>query len=148
VDLNGQTTSYGYTYDSTGNETIATNAPGESPSTYTSLQREKTSCTANSALPCYEIDTNTSLYSSAITRTFYDQQGRAIETRTPGPTPGDDTVVATLYTDEASSVWKSEPFQVADGSGWLDPITVTDINGNKPGGTKTFTDALGRTFAT
>jgi RHS repeat-associated protein len=148
VDLNGQTTAYGYTYDSTGNETIATNAPGESPTTYTSLQREKTSCTTSSALPCYEIDTNKSLYSGAITRTFYDQQGRAIETRTPGPTPGDDTVVATIYADENASVWKSKPFQVADGSGWLDPSTVTDINGNKPAGTYTFTDALGRTIAT
>ena len=147
VDLNGQTTSYGYSYDSSGNETIATNAPGENPATYTSLQREKTTCPTSNTLPCYEIDTNTSLYSGAITRTFYDQQGRAVETRTPGPTPGDDTVVATIYHDEANSVWKSEPFQVADGAGFLNPTGVTDVNGNTPGGTVTFSDALGRTMA-
>ncbi len=147
VDLNGQPTSYGYTYDSTGNETIATKAPGEGGS-YTSQQTEHTTCTEDSALPCYEIDTNNSLYSSAITRTFYDQQGRVVETRTPGPTPGDDTVVATVYKDELSATWKTQPFQVPDGSGWLDPSTTKDVNGNAPSWTETFTDALGRTIAT
>jgi RHS repeat-associated protein len=99
-------------------------------------------------LPCYEIDKSATLYSSAISRTFYDAQGRVVETRTSGPTPGDDTVVATVYKDEAGSIWKSVPFQVADGSGWIDPSTAKDINGNTPAGTVTFIDALGRTIAT
>ena len=147
VDLNTQTTSYTYAYDSHGNETINTKAPGETGS-YTGQQSEASSCTGSSILPCYQIDTNQSLYSSAVTRTFYDQQGRAVETRTPGPTPGDDTVVMTIYNDQNNSVWKSEPFQVASGTGWLNPTGATDINGHIPAGTWTFADALGRTIAT
>jgi YD repeat-containing protein len=146
VDPNGQPTSYNLSYDSSGNETINAVAPGATG--YTSRQTEHSTCTSSSTLPCYEMDTNTSLYSGAVTRTFYDQQGRAVETRTPGPTPGDDTVVATIYKDEANSVWQSEPFQVADGSGWINPTGAKDINGNTPAGTTSFQDALGRTIAT
>ncbi|HEU5381736.1 MAG TPA: RHS repeat-associated core domain-containing protein [Ktedonobacteraceae bacterium] len=147
TDVNGQTTGYGYSYDGSGNETITTSEPGEGGS-YTTRQSEATSCTSSSTLPCYEIDTNNSLYPNAISRTYYDQQGRAIETRTPGPTSGDDTVVETVYNDQNHTVWKSVPFQVADGSGWLDPTTTKDINGNLPAGTTTFYDALNRVIAT
>ncbi len=146
VDLNSQTTSYSYSYDSNGNETINVKAPGEGGS-YTSRQVENAQCTSTSTLPCYEIDANTLLYSSAISRTFYDAEGRAVETRTPGPTPGDDTVVMTVYNDQNNTVWTSEPFEVTDGSGWLDPTTTKDINGTAPAGTTTFSDALGRTIA-
>ncbi len=145
VDANGQTSSYSVGYDGSGNETVNVKAPGESGS-YTTRQNENGQCSTNSTLPCYEIDSNTSLYSSAISRTFYDAQGRAVETRTLGPTPGDDTVVMTVYNDQNNSTWQSVPFQVADGAGWLDPTTAKDINNNTPAGTATFMDALGRTF--
>ena len=147
VDPNNQTTSYSYSYDSNGNETINTKEPGESGS-YTSRQVENMTCTTSSTLPCYEIDSNSLLYPNAISRTFYDSQGRQVETRTPGPTPGDDTVVMTVYNDQNYTMWQSEPFQVADGSGWIDPNGAKDINGNAPAGTTTFYDALGRTIAT
>jgi hypothetical protein len=138
--------SFNYSY-SNGNETIHVSEPGEAPGSYTTKQNENTACTASSTLPCYEIDKSATLYSSAISRTFYDAQGRVVETRTSGPTPGDDTVVATVYKDEAGSIWKSVPFQVADGSGWIDPSTAKDINGNTPAGTVTFIDALGRALS-
>ncbi|HVU67377.1 MAG TPA: SpvB/TcaC N-terminal domain-containing protein, partial [Ktedonobacteraceae bacterium] len=146
MDANGQVTGYSYAYDSNGDETINLTAPGGT--WYTSRQSEHSTCTSSSALPCYEIDTNSGLYSSAVSRTFYDSQGRAVETRTPGPTPGDDTVVMTVYNDQNDSVWKSEPFQVVSGSGWIDPTGAKDVNGNVPAGTMTFSDALGRTLAT
>src|SRR5579875_1669838 len=97
-------------YDSNGNETINTKEPGESGS-YTSRQVENMTCTTSSTLPCYEIDSNSLLYPNAISRTFYDSQGRQVETRTPGPTPGDDTVVMTVYNDQNYTMWQSEPFQ-------------------------------------
>ncbi|HEX7733346.1 MAG TPA: RHS repeat-associated core domain-containing protein, partial [Ktedonobacteraceae bacterium] len=149
TDPNGQVTSYSLSYDSNGNETITVKSPGET-GTYTTRQSENSQCADGITRPCYEIDTNTLLYSSAVSRTFYDAQGRAIETRTPGPTPGDDTVVMTVYNDQNNTVWKSVPFQVSDqsvGSGWLDPSTTKDINTNTPAGTTTFMDALGRTIA-
>ena len=147
VDLNTQTSSDSFAYDSHGNETITIKVPGETGS-YTSQQSEASSCTGNSTLPCYQLDTNTLLYSSAITRTFYDQEGRAVETRTPGPTAGDDTIAMTVYNDQNNSVWKSIPFEVATGTGWLNPTGARDINGHAPAGTTTFADALGRTIAT
>src|SRR5579883_1299521 len=147
TDANGQTTSYSYSYDSSGNETISVKAPGESGA-FTTQQSEYSNCMTNSTLPCYEIDTTSALYPNAISRTFYDAQGRAIETRTPGPTPGDDTIVATVYNDQNHTKWQSEPFQMASGSGWLDPNGATDIAGQTPAGTTTFYDALGRVIAT
>jgi RHS repeat-associated protein len=153
TDPNNQPTSYSYAYDSGGNETITTNQPGETGS-YTSRQVENSQCvdwrtlsSPQDLYPCYEIDSNNSLYPNAVSRTFYDALGRAVETRTPGPTPGDDTVVMTVYNDQAHTMWQSEPFQVADGSGWIDPSTAKDINGNTPAGTTTFYDALGRALA-
>ncbi len=115
---------------------------------YTNQSTQYSTCTASSTLPCFEIDTNNSLYSSAISRTFYDSQGRAVETRTPGPTPGDDTVVITVYNDQNHTKWQSVPFQVASGATWLDKATAKDINGNTPAGTVTFYDALNRVIAT
>lgn len=146
VDLNGQTTSYSESYNGT-NEIINTGEPGETGS-YTSRQSENSTCTTSSTLPCYEIDTSSSLYPNAIIRTFYDSQGRAVETRTSGPTPGDDTVAITLYNDQANTVWTSVPFEVADGSGYIDPTGAKDINGNAPAGTTAFYDVLGRVIAT
>src|SRR5579885_1149524 len=146
TDANNQSTSYSYSYDSNGNKTISVKAPGESGS-YTTRQDENSNCTASSALPCYEIDSNNVLYGNAISRTFYDAQGRAVETRTPGPTPGDDTIVMTVYNDQNHTRWQSEPFQVSSGAGWIDPTGAKDVNGNAPAGTTTFYDALGRVLA-
>src|SRR5258708_16730732 len=119
---------------------------------YTSRSTVYSTCAttlpSSPTLPCFDEEKNTSLYSSAVSHTFYDAQGRAVETRTPGPTPGDDTVVMTVYNDQNNSVWKSVSFQVADGSGWIDPNGAKDINGIAPAGTTTFSDALGRTIAT
>jgi RHS repeat-associated protein len=154
TDPNNQQTGYSYAYDNNGNETINTSQPGETGS-YTTRQIENSQCadwrtlsSPQDLFPCYEIDSNTSLYPGAITRTFYDVLGRAVETRTPGPTLGDDTVVITVYNDQLHAVWTSEPFQVADGSGWIDPSSAKDINGNTPASATTFYDALGRVIAT
>jgi RHS repeat-associated protein len=147
TDPNGAPSSYGVSYDSSGNETILGSEPGETGA-YTTRQSESSSCPTSNTRPCYEIDSNSLLYSSAISRTFYDSQGRAVETRTPGPTPGDDTVVMTVYNDQTNSVWTSEPFEAADGSGWIDPNGATDINGHIPAGSTIFYDALGRPIAT
>jgi YD repeat-containing protein len=70
-----------------------------------------------------------------------------VETRTPGPRSGDDTLVITTYNDQAHTVWQSVPFEITHGSGWVDPNGVTDYQGIAPGGTVTFFDALGRPLA-
>lgn len=147
TDANSQTTTVIYSYDVNGNPTVQTKKPLETNS-YSSQTTQVSNCTTSSTLPCFEIDTKSSFYSSAISRTFYDAQGRAVETRTPGPTSGDDTVVMTVYNDQLHTVWKSVPFEVASGSSWIDPNGATDINSHAPAGTATFLDALGRTIAT
>ncbi|HEU5376574.1 MAG TPA: RHS repeat-associated core domain-containing protein [Ktedonobacteraceae bacterium] len=147
TDANGQVTGAAYSYDSTGRRTVQVKLPQEAGS-YTHQSTLSSTCTTSNTLPCFEEDTNTSLYSSAVSRTFYDEQGRVVETRTPGPTSGDDTVVMIIYNDQLHTVWKSVPFQVASGSSWLDPNGATDSNGVAPAGTVTFYDALGRAIAT
>src|SRR5258708_40105720 len=123
---------------------------------YTSRSTVYSTCAttlpSSPTLPCFDEEKNTSLYSSAVSHTFYDAQGRAVETRTPGPTTGDDTVVMTVYKDQLNSSWKSVPFQVAsslkpNGFWWIDPTGAKDINNVAPAGTATFADALGRTIA-
>ena len=146
TDANGQQTSLAYSYDNSGNMTTQVSLPLETGS-YSHQGTSYSNCTGTSTLPCYEEDSNTSLYASAISRTFYGSRGRAVETRTPGPTPGDDTIVMTVYNDQAHTVWKSVPFQVAHGAGWIDPNTAKDINGVTPAGSVTFYDALGRAIA-
>ena len=115
---------------------------------YTSQSSTKSSCVLNSTLPCFEMDANSYLYSSAVKETFYDSLGRQVETRTPGPGAGYDTVVLTVYNDQKHTQWQSVPFQVTHGSGWIDPNGATDYNSQAPGGTVTFYDALGRAIAT
>ena len=146
IDVNGQTTTTSYSYPS-GNSTMQITSPGETAS-YTRQSTIKSSCTASSTLPCVEVDTNTSLYSSAVTRTFYDSQGRKVETLTPGPDSSHTTVTFTVYNDQAHSVFQSLPFVVASRSTWLDPNGATDDTGATPGGTSTAMDALGRTLTT
>jgi YD repeat-containing protein len=98
-------------------------------------------------LPCLEIDGNTSLYSSAVTRTFYDSLGRNVETIAPGPDATHSLVTFTWYNDATHSVFKSLPFRVASRTAWLDPNGATDDTNVTPGGTMTVLDALGRTIS-
>ncbi len=147
TDANNLTTSQSYSYDSSGNLTAQVTQPGETNG-YTTQSVTNSGCTATSTLPCFEIDTNSSLYNTVKSSTFYDSLGRAVETRTPGPASGDDTIQMTVYNDQLHTSWQSVPFEVAHGSGWLDPNGATDVNGVAPGGTVTFYDGLGRAIAT
>jgi RHS repeat-associated protein len=150
-DPNSQTTATSYSYDSSGNRTVQVSEPGETPGSYTTQSSTKSTCPSSipsgTILPCYEIDSNSSLYPTAVSETFYDALGRTVETRTPGPQSGDDTIQFTAYNDSARSSFRSVPFEVASGSGFLDPNGAKDKNGNTPGGTVTFEDALGRPIA-
>jgi RHS repeat-associated protein len=148
TDANGQTTQLTYSYDSNGNLTVQTSEPGDAPPSYTTQTKHISTCTTSSSLPCFEIDSNGSLYPGAVTRSFYDALGRQVETRRPGPDDGYDTIVYTVYNDAAHSVFQSEPFEVAAGSSWLDPNGATDKNGHSVYGAVTFYDALGRVIAT
>ncbi|MGH2496411.1 MAG: RHS repeat-associated core domain-containing protein [Ktedonobacteraceae bacterium] len=145
VDPNGLTNAYTYSYDSSGNRTVQ-DLTSPDTTNYTNQSSTATSCTSSSTLPCFEVDTNSYLYNTVKTSTFYDAQGRAVETRTPGPGTY-DTIVITTYNDQNHSVWKSNPFEVTHGSGWIDPNGVTDRLGNPVYGTATFYDALGRAIA-
>lgn len=158
TDMNGQQTTTSYTYTS-GNRTVQALMPPDT-SGYTTQTSTNTACTSTSTLPCFEIDSNTSLYSNALSSTFYDALGRVVETSTPGPAPANPiagdayyTVVLTEYKDDSTdSVWQSNPFVVAvpstqRGAGWLDPSNAKDYTGTAPGGSVTFYDALGRPIA-
>src|SRR5579883_3193513 len=152
TDANSQITSSTYSYDSNsssnGKRIVQMKEPGETGS-YTSQSYSYSSCSTSSSLPCFEIESLSALYPNAVTQTFYDALGRAVETRTPGPVSGDDTVVFTLYNDSNHSTFTSVPFEVADGSGYIDPATAVYVGTSQaPGGTTTFADALGRVLAT
>ena len=145
TDPNGQQTTTSYSYSS-GNLTTQVKLPLASGS-YTTQSSTKTSCVWNSALPCFEHDKSSYLYNIVQSSTFYDSHGRAVETRTPGPGSGYDSIVMTVYNDQAHTVWQSVPFEVAHGSGWVDPNNAKDYQNNAPGGTVTFYDVLGRAIA-
>src|SRR5579885_1423353 len=142
TDANGQTSTLSYSYDSNGNVTVQAKSPGE-PGSFTRQSQSVSHCTTSSALPCYEIDTSSAQYPGAVTRTFYDQQGRAVETRTPLDSTH-DLVSYTLYEDSLALKFTSLPFRVAAGSSWIDPNGATDDTGATPGGTTTEFDPLGR----
>jgi len=146
TDPNTQATGYAYSY-TTSTATTQVSEPGEANG-YTTSSTSSSSCTTSSTLPCFEIDSNSYLYKSVYTSTFYDQLGRAVETRTPGPGSSYDTVVFTTYNDQLHTSFQSVPFQVAHGTGWIDPNGAKDYQGVVPGGTVTFYDALGRAIAT
>ncbi len=148
TDANGQITQLTYSYDSNGNLTVQTSEPGDAPPNYTTQSEHISTCTTSSSLPCFEIDSKTSLYPGAVTQSFYDALGRQVETRSPGPDDGYGTIVYTVYNDTAHSVFQSEPFEVKAGSGWLDPNGATDKNGHTVYGAVTFYDALNRVIAT
>ncbi len=144
-DANGQTTSIAYSYPG-GNPTTQTMLPLHSGS-YTDKTQRTSTCTNTSTLPCYEADSSTYQYNTVESESFYDQQGRLVETRTPGPSSGYDTVTITTYNDQAHTAWQSVPFEVAHGTGWIDPNGAKDYQGVAPGGTVSFSDALGRVLA-
>ncbi len=135
-DPNSQTTSTSYSYDNSGNLTVQVSEPGETPGSYTTQSSTKSNCPSSipsgTILPCYEIDTNSSLYPTAITQTFSDALGRTVETRTPVPASGDDTIQFIAYNDSARSSFSSVPFEVPSGSGYVDPNEAKDKNGNDP----------------
>src|SRR5579885_507798 len=146
VDLNGQTTTIGYSYDSNGNRTVQASQPLETGS-FTKQSTTNSTCTSSSTLPCYEVDTVSSQYPGAITRTFYDNQGSVAETRTPFDSTH-DLITFTVHDEVERDQFQSLPFRVARGPTWIDPSTATDDTGATPGGTTTAFDPLGRVAAT
>jgi RHS repeat-associated protein len=167
-DPNTWTTSTNYIYDpnsaTNGKVTVQVNEPNEQgnytteSSTYSVCP---TSLPSSSAvlMPCYETDSDSSTYNSAVTRTFYDNEGRAVETLTPVPTPvggnqgtAYDSVVFTVYNDAQNSVYVSQPFTVAaqlngQGTYWVDPNNAVDYQGHAVYGTATYYDGDGRPIA-
>jgi len=135
-----------YSYDPSGNRTVSVTAPLESGS-FTTQASTNSQCSSSSTLPCYEVDSTTAQYPGAVTRTFYDSLGRAVETRTTGPDAGHDTVVFTSYNDAQHIVRASVPFEVNSGTSWVDPNSAVDYNGVVPGVNVTYLDALGRPIA-
>ncbi len=136
-----------YSYDGSGNKTVQVKLPNESGS-YTSQSTLTSNCSDSSVYPCLEIDTNSSLYSGAVTRTFYDSQGRAVETLTPGPDGSHTIVTFTVYYDQTHSVYTSFPFVVNSRTTWLDPNGATDDTGATPYGTAKYLDPLGPVIST
>ncbi len=154
-DANGQQTKTTYSYDSnSGNNakhTVQVSQPGETGA-YTNQSSTNSTCAmslpGSTTQPCFETDSNTSQYSSAVTQTFYDSLGRKVETLVPGPDATHTTVSFVVYDDLHNSTFQSLPFVVNSRTTWLDPNGATDDTGVTPGGTSTFHDALGRTIAT
>ncbi len=141
VDANAQTTSIAYSYDASGNKTVQAKAPGE-PGSYTTQAQIISTCTDSSVLPCVHQDSSSVQYSSAISRTFYDQLGRAVETQTPFA-DGSHTIVSfTLYNDRLHTVLSSQPFTLSSQTAWVDPNSYTSTPG-----TIVTLDALGRTIS-
>ena len=158
TDPNTQVTSMAYSYDGSGNTTVQSTLPLHSGG-YTTQANSSSTCTGSSTLPCYEVDRLSYQYNTVLSSTFYDSQGRAVETSTPGPVPANPqsgkayyTIVFTTYNDAQHSTFQSLPFVVAisssqHGSGYIDPNGATDYLGNPVGGTATYFDALGRALA-
>ncbi len=107
------------------------------------------------------MDALSSQYNSnaALSSTFYDSLGRAVETSAPFPAPAGApantnyyTIVFTVYNDSNHSTYQSEPFVVAvssstHGSGYIDPNNAKDYLNTTVYGTATYSDALGRALA-
>ena len=128
---------------STHNRTLVSKQP-QAAGSYSTKSTMDSECNSASTLPCFEINDHTYLYANAITRRFYDSQSRLVETRTPGPASGKDTITFTVYNDQNHTTFESVPFLVNSDSTWVDPATATDYQGVVPGGTITFMDALNR----
>ncbi len=146
TDANGQTATTTYSYDSNSQPIVQVKKPGET-GTFTTQSSVNSTCTSSSTLPCYEEDAVSAQYPNAVSRTFYDSEGRAVETLTPGPDAQHDMVTFTVYNDANNSVFQSVPFRVASTTSWIDPNGATDDTGATPGGNTTVKDALGRDLA-
>ena len=167
TDSNTQTTSTSFMYDANsgtnGKVTIGVKLPQESGSSTT--QSYSTSYCPNTLpsssttlLPCLEADSTTTTYANAVSRTYYDSLGRAVETQTPVPTPigGNSSkayvrVTFTVYNEAQNSVFTSLAFTIVsqqnNGSWWVDPNGIQDYQSQPVGGTATYYDALGRVIA-
>ena len=156
TDPNSQVTSDSYSYDSGGNRTVQATVPPDT-SHFTSQSSSYSTCTGSSVLPCFEVDKLSYQYNSnvALSSTFYDSQGRAVETSTPFPgrpipttTPSSlrTTMTVTTAPSRASLSWWRSPART-HGSGYTDPTNAKDYLNNPVGGTATFHDALGRVQA-
>lgn len=143
---NGQVSTSNYRYDSSGNSIVQISQPGEIGS-YTAQSISKASCTDSSTLPCYEIDSNTSLYGQALIQYFYDSSGREVETLHQGPDATHTLVTFTVYNDQTNSIFESSPFVVNSRTTWLDPNGATDDTGTAPSGVATTFDAADRTLS-
>src|SRR5450755_1192300 len=146
-DVNGQTTTLAYTYPG-GNPLVQTNFSVESTSSTAQSQTVST-CTDNSLVPCLQEDSSTSLYSSAVTRTFYDAMGRATEVLAPASDSAHTIFSFTTYNDAAHTVFSSQPTTIASTSSWVDPSTYTSVAGttstlDPAGRTLSVQDALGK----
>lgn len=145
TDPNGQTLSVSYSITNQ-NQGLQDKEPGET-GTYTTTSNTNSTCVFTSKRPCYEIDSASALYAGAISRTFYDAEGRAVETRTPLDATH-DLVSFTVHNEWNDSTFVSQPFRVASGSSWIDPNGATDDTGTAPTGTISISDPLGRVIAT
>ena len=146
---NQQTTTLSYGYSNSATATVQQSEPGEASGGYTNQSSEKSTCTSSSTTPCFEIDTNSSLYQGAVSQTFYDSEGRAVETRAPLDA-NDDLISYTLYDDEGQKYFKSVPFRYPHSvSGWVDPATATIDDDGQTGVDFTLYryDPLGRVIA-
>jgi YD repeat-containing protein len=146
-DANGQTTTLAYTYPS-GNPLVQSKLPGESGS-FTNQSQTVSTCTDSSLVPCLQEARSTSLYSSAVTRTFYDAMGRATEVLAPASDSAHTILSFTTYNDAAHTVFTSQPTTIASTSSWVDPSTYTSVAGttttlDPAGRTKSVQDALGK----
>jgi RHS repeat-associated protein len=125
--------------------------------------------TAPNSNPCAETDTLRQLDGTqvAISRAFYDRDGRLVETRSSGPTPGQDVVTFAQYDEVNDKVFSSLPCSVPSfsssrvlvenydapsgsnglASAYLDP-TVSGSGCSNDTGTTTYTDGSGRVVAT
>lgn len=143
TDVNGLVTTQSESVDSSGNVTTVVKDPGAT-GTYSVQGTLKSTCTDTSTLPCLEVDSNNALYSGAVTRVFYDQMGRKVETLTPGPDADHTTVTFTVNYDSTNASFTSQPFVVAARTTFLDPNGAVDDAGVTPEGTAVTMDALGR----
>ncbi|MDQ2886912.1 MAG: hypothetical protein M3Y39_12610, partial [Chloroflexota bacterium] len=146
-DVNGQTTTLAYTYPG-GNPLVQSKLPGESGG-FTNQSQTVSTCTNNSLVPCVQEARSTSLYSSAVTRTFYDAMGRATEVLAPASDAAHTIFSFTTYNDAAHTVFVSQPTTIASTSSWVDPSTYTSVAGtittlNPAGRTKSVQDAVGK----
>ncbi|HEX6818227.1 MAG TPA: hypothetical protein VF120_07630, partial [Ktedonobacterales bacterium] len=187
TDPNNATTGYaGPIYEYSGAPSLATyqdtytqtTLPGEtygSPA-WTSRVFSFSFCAgATGSQPCVETDTVKQLDGTnlAVSRAFYDRDGRLVETRSSGPTDLQDTVTYSVYDATHAKVFASQacsvpsfstssggrtvsstpnyiaPTQTSSGSSaYFDPGGSNGTCTPTLTGTTTYSDAMGRALAT